>query len=159
MSEISVLFVCMGNICRSPTAEAVFRAEIDAAGLAQRVKVTSAGTHAYHIGKPPDRRAQAAALVRGIDMSAQRAQEISRDLLRADYVLVMDEENRRDVARRFPDVRVEKFMSYAPGAVRERYGDDVPDPYFGAEDGFEQVLDMLEAASEGLLEVVRARLM
>lgn len=154
---ISVLFVCMGNICRSPTAEAVFRALAEKEGLADRLVIASAGTHDYHIGRAPDDRAQAAASLRGFDMSAQRAQEVSHELLGADYVLVMDEANRRDLNRRFPGVHAEKLMAYAPADVRGRYGNDVPDPYYGAEDGFETVLDMLGAASRGLLEAVRAR--
>lgn len=155
---LKVLFVCMGNICRSPTAEVVFRARAEAEGFGIALQIGSAGTHNFHIGKPSASRAQAAAAVRGLDMSAQRAQEVTAELLGADYVLVMDEANRRELERRFPAVEVAKLMEYAPAEVRARYGDDVPDPYFGAEDGFETVLDMVEAASEGLLEDVRSRL-
>lgn len=154
---ISVLFICMGNICRSPTAEAVFRAHAEAAGLADRITVASAGTHAYHIGSPPDTRAQAAAKRRGYDLSALRGKEASAELLQADYVLVMDAQNLRDLKRRFPEARAEKFMAFAPLPVRERYGEDVPDPYFGGEEGFTAVLEVLEAASEGLLREIQTQ--
>lgn len=110
------------------------------------------------MGRPPDARAQAAASLRGFDMSAQRAQEVSAELLKADYVLVMDEANRLELRRRFPDLEITKMMTYVSAEVRATYGEDVPDPYFGAQNGFETVLDMLEAASEGLLEDVRTRL-
>lgn len=154
-TRVTVLFVCMGNICRSPTAEAVFRVQAEAVGLT--VSVASAGTHAYHTGRPPDVRAQAAARARGLEMSGQRAQVVSAELLRADYVLVMDEENLRDLQASFPGVSAQKFMTFASLEVRARYGDDVPDPYYGAEDGFLQVLEMLSAASAGLVQAVQNR--
>lgn len=155
---ISVLFICMGNICRSPTAEAVFRAHAEAAGLADNLHIASAGTHAYHIGSPPDPRAQAAAKKRGYDLSALSGKEASTELLQADYVLVMDSQNLRDLERRFPDIKAQKFMTFAPLETRERYGEDVLDPYFGGDEGFTFALEMLEAASEGLLRTVQARL-
>ncbi len=148
----------MGNICRSPTAEAVFRDLVRQEGLEDSVVVASAGTHGYHIRRAPDRRAQRAAASRGFDMSAQRAQQVSAALLGADYVLVMDEANRLELQRTFPEVGAEKLMVYAPAEARARYGDEVPDPYYGGDEGFEAVLDMLEAAATGLLRDIRTRL-
>ncbi len=146
---VSVLFVCTGNICRSPTAEGVFRSLVEREGLSGRVRVDSAGTHGYHVGDAPDERSQGAAKRRGYDLSAQRARQISRDDCEYfDYVLVMDEANRQIVEPQCP--RAQKFLSYAQ--VDEA---DVPDPYYGGGGGFERVLDLIEAASEGLLAHVR----
>lgn len=150
----SVLFVCLGNICRSPTAEGVFRALCEKEGAGVRIRIDSAGTAAYHVGKPPDRRAQAAARRRGVELSALRARQVSdEDFEQFDYVLAMDEENLRELHRRCPAVlhsRVRLFLDFAPQQpVRE-----VPDPYYGDGDGFETVLDLVEAASEGLLRDV-----
>lgn len=149
-SQISVLFVCTGNICRSPTAEGVFRKFIQREGLTDSIQIDSAGTHDYHMGNPPDKRAQAAAAKRGYDLSAQRARQISNeDCERFDYVLVMDEANYRIVKPQC--AKTQKFLSFAPNVNEE----DVPDPYYGGSGGFEQVLDMVEAASEGLLARIR----
>jgi len=157
---ISVLFVCLGNICRSPSAHGVFRRAVAAAGLAERVYIESAGTGDWHIGKPPDRRASATAAARGVDIQDLRAQQVSSaDLDRFDYALAMDADNLANLER----------MAQARGTVRARialfgafsaaYRDGpVPDPYFGGEQGFERVLDMIEDASTGLLEDIRARL-
>ncbi len=154
---IRVLFVCMGNICRSPTAEGVFRKLVDEAGLAGQVEIDSAGTHAYHVGEPPDTRAQAAARRRGVDLSPLRGrQAVAADFQRFDYVLAMDEENLDNLLSICPgglEEKVELFMDYATGHPRE-----VPDPYFGGAAGFDRVLDMIEAASEGLLNNIRLRL-
>ncbi len=145
----------MGNICRSPTAEGVFSALIRRHGLDDRVLVDSAGTHAYHIGNPPDPRACAAALRRGIDLSTQRARRIEVDDFETfDHILVMDRENLELVEERCPAhrrERVELFLSYAPHLGV----DEVPDPYYGGMAGFERVLDMIEAAADGLLQRIR----
>ena len=154
---VKVLFVCMGNICRSPTAEGVFRMIVEEAGLAHLIEIDSAGTHAYHIGEPPDRRSQAAALRRQIDLSKQRARKISEaDFEQFDYVLAMDRDNYGELTNRSPAEHVEKielFLDYAP----EMAESDVPDPYYGGEQGFERVLDLIEAASEGLLKQIKQR--
>lgn len=156
--KISVVFVCMGNICRSPTAEAVFRHRIEAAELSEWVEIDSAGTHAYHIGNPPDTRSQAAALRRGYRMDEQRARRvIAEDIARYDYVLAMDRDNLEILQRLAPVELKDKprlFMSYAPHFGLE----EVPDPYYGGERGFEQVLDMIENASDALIEELRTRI-
>ena len=148
-----VLFVCMGNICRSPTAEAVFREVARRAGEA--VEVDSAGTHAYHVGEPPDSRAIVAARRRGIEMEHLRARLVSReDFLRFDRLLAMDEQNLEHLRRLAPAghrAELRLFLEYAPALGRK----DVPDPYYGGETGFEQVLDLVEEASRGLLAVLR----
>lgn len=153
--KLAVLFVCMGNICRSPTAEGVFRRLVEDAGLADRVEIESAGTHAYHVGDPPDRRAQAAARKRGYDLSDQRARRVTEeDCERFDYVLAMDSENLSRLERLCGSDKVGLLLDFADGvAVR-----DVPDPYYGGGDGFERVLDLVEAGATGLLEEIRQRL-
>ena len=146
---VSVLFVCTGNICRSPTAEGVFRDLVARSGLSERVHIDSAGTHGYHVGNPPDARAQGAAQRRGYDLAGQRARQMElQDCERFDYVLVMDEANRQIVEPQCP--KAQKFLAYA-----ETDEEDVPDPYYGGDGGFERVLDLVEAASEGLLGHIR----
>ena len=151
MKKISVLFCCMGNICRSPTAEAVFRARVVEAGLAQQILIDSVGTHDYHIGKPPDLRAQRAARQRGYDLSGLRGRQVEvADFTRFDYVLAMDNANMAILYRLCPQAQRERlglFLEYA-SRHHER---EVPDPYYGGEDGFERVLDMVEDAADGLL--------
>jgi protein-tyrosine phosphatase len=154
MEKIKVLFVCMGNICRSPTAEGVFAKIIAEKNLSSQFTVDSAGTHAYHVGKPPDYRAQQAALKRGVELQHLRARKIhSSDFEYFDYVLVMDDENYSIVMDSCPDEHKEKvkyFLDYAPHlGVRE-----VPDPYYGEKLGFEKVLDMVENASLGFIETL-----
>jgi len=144
----------MGNICRSPTAEGVFRRKVAEVGLIERILIDSAGTHAYHIGNPPDPRTMQAAQRRGYDLSSLRARKVAaQDFTRFDYVLAMDEDNLAILERLMPSgspSRVGLFMEFAPGhGVRE-----VPDPYYGGASGFEQVLDMVEMAAEGLLETI-----
>jgi protein-tyrosine phosphatase len=153
----SVLFVCMGNICRSPTAEAVFRRLAEDAAPELTLRIDSAGTHGYHVGASPDPRSQAAARRRGIDMSALRARRLVRaDFERFDYVLVMDERNREDALEIAPashPATLRLFLEYAPTLGRL----EVPDPYYGGETGFEEVLDLVEEASRGLLDELRSR--
>lgn len=152
---VKVLFVCMGNICRSPTAHGVFQRLVEQTGLHQHIEIDSAGTHAYHIGNPPDSRAQAAALRRGIDLSLQRARRIAADdFKRFDYILAMDQDNLSLLRTACPPQHVHKlslFLEYAP----ELKIQEVPDPYYGGATGFEQVLDLVEIASEGLLRHLR----
>jgi len=146
-----VLFVCLGNICRSPTAQGVFEAMLAERGLQAHYTVDSAGTGGYHAGEAPDRRAQLAARRRGYDLSAQRARAVcADDFEQFDLILAMDRSNLENLLRVAPAncaARIRLFMSYAPSLSAE-----VPDPYFGGDEGFEQVLDMLEAASAGLLD-------
>lgn len=154
MRPISVLFVCMGNICRSPTAEGVLRMHLAQAGLAERILVDSAGTHAYHVGSSPDRRSRAAASRRGIDISGLRARIATpEDFERFDYVLAMDAGNLSALQALRPagsKARLDLLMSYATS----EYPREVPDPYYGGGHGFEQVLDMVEAACQGLLQEI-----
>jgi protein-tyrosine phosphatase len=158
-AKVKVLFVCMGNICRSPTAHGVFRRLVEEAGLHEHIEIDSAGTHAYHVGEPPDTRAQETARRRGIDLSDLRARRAApEDFLEYDYVLAMDQENYHALSAICPEGRdLEKrltlLMDYAPGArLRE-----VPDPYYGGAGGFESVFDMVEEAAQGLLESIRRR--
>jgi protein-tyrosine phosphatase len=152
--SVSVLFVCLGNICRSPSAEGVFRQVVEHAGLSEKVKIDSCGVGDWHLGKSPDARSQAAAARRGIDISGQRARQFqASDLADFDYVLVMDRQNLADVQRTWEQVggtRPELFLSYGRFSHQE-----VPDPYYGGDQGFETVLDLIHEASEGLLEQLR----
>lgn len=149
-----VLFICMGNICRSPTAEGVFRRLVQERGLDDRFVIDSAGTHGYHVGDPPDRRAVEAAARRGVDLSSLCAREVcADDFERFDWLLVMDEDNyERLVARCKPAYRakVRLFLEYAPDTGRRT----VPDPYYGGVNAFEEVLDLVERAAEGLLDAL-----
>ncbi|HSC05648.1 MAG TPA: low molecular weight protein-tyrosine-phosphatase [Steroidobacteraceae bacterium] len=146
-----VLFVCLGNICRSPTAEAVFRQLVARADTRLAIEIDSAGIGDWHIGEPPDRRAQAAARRRGVDMSTIRARQlVHEDFALFDLILAMDRQNLAELRRRAPAQyreRVRLFLEFAP----ELETHDVPDPYYGGEAGFEQVLDLTEQAARGLL--------
>ena len=153
--KISVLFVCMGNICRSPTAEGVFRKLVADAGLEHRIRVDSAGTHAYHVGEKPDRRAAAAAARRGFSLDGISARRVmDADFASFDYIIAMDEDNLFNLEQARPDdthARLRLFLDFATsGGTRE-----VPDPYYGGAAGFERVLDLVEDASRGLLETIR----
>lgn len=153
--KVSILFCCMGNICRSPTAEAVFRSYVEQAGLHERIRIDSAGTHDYHIGAAPDARTQMAAKQRGYDMSKLRGRQAEAgDFARFDYVLAMDEANLAILQRLRPrDARshLGLFLEFA-----ERHAErEVPDPYYGGAEGFERVLDMVEDAAAGLLRHIR----
>lgn len=156
--KVKILFVCMGNICRSPTAEAVFRARVEEAGLAQHILIDSAGTHDYHIGNPPDARTQRAAIKRGYDMSMLRGRQVeTADFSRFDYVLAMDHANLSILNSLCPQDshgRLGLLLEHAK-QHKER---EVPDPYYGGADGFERVLDMIEDAAEGLLGHIRKTL-
>jgi len=150
--KIKVLFVCMGNICRSPTAEAVFRHYIELDSLTELVEIDSAGTHDYHIGAPPDARTQVAAQRRGYDMSMLRGRQVEQaDFSRFDYVLAMDEANLSILKRLYPSnarAHLGLFLEFA-----ERHDErEVPDPYYGGAEGFEHVLNMVEDAANGLLQ-------
>jgi protein-tyrosine phosphatase len=146
-----ILFVCMGNICRSPTAEAVFRKAAESAGVIDRLQIDSAGTHNYHVGRPPDSRAQAAAAGRGYDLSGLRGRQVSqRDFAEFDYILAMDADNLSNMQQLCPGEHRHKLSLFL--AFSERFtGQEVPDPYYGSGGGFELVLDMVEDASRGLL--------
>lgn len=157
-ATVKVLFVCLGNICRSPMAEGVFRKLVEDAGYGDRIEIDSAGTHAYHLDEPPDARAQAAARSRGVDISGLRGrQAVVRDFTRFDYVLAMDHENYAHLKALAPPSQAHKlrlFLEYA-ARCREKA---VPDPYFGNDNGFDRVLDMIEDAAAGLLADIRGRL-
>ncbi len=155
--KIKILFVCMGNICRSPTAEGLFRQLLVQHRLQDQVLVDSAGTHAYHVGNPPDPRAQEAARRRGVDLSALRARQVClEDFAIFDYILAMDEDNLAHLRALCPPAQEHKLsllLNHAPAlGLRE-----VPDPYYGGSTGFERVLDMIEMACMGLLEFLRDR--
>ena len=156
MTPVKVLFVCMGNICRSPTAHGVFRHLVVEEGFSELIQVDSAGTHAYHVGEPPDARAQETARRRGIDLSDLRARKAERsDFAAFDYVLAMDRENYRSLVAICPPDQLAKlrlFLEFAPGMEDQ----EVPDPYYGGAGGFERVFDLVEAASCGLLAHIRS---
>jgi len=153
--NISVLFVCMGNICRSPTAQGVFERLVEEHNLSRSIEIDSAGTHAYHIGERPDERASAAAMNRGVDLSSQQARRVSPDdFERFDYVLAMDNDNYEILVASCPsglESRLRLFMDFSPDLETR----EVPDPYYGGGSGFERVLDLIEQASEGLLTEIR----
>lgn len=155
--HLGVLFVCMGNICRSPTAEGVFRKLHAETAPHIPLEIDSAGTHAYHIGDPPDPRARAAALERGVDIGGHRGRQVrAEDFLEFDYVLAMDGDNLRRLKSLKPrNARAELrlLLEYAADLDAR----DVPDPYYGGAGGFEQVLDLVEAGSRGLLDEIVKR--
>jgi len=152
--KISVLFVCMGNICRSPTAEGVFKHMVEEKKLTHRIITDSAGTHAYHTGEPPDRRAQEAAERRGYSLAGLRARRVAAaDFANFDFVIAMDQPNLVTLRERQEDdarAQLRLFLDFAESSERE-----VPDPYYGGAGGFERVLDLVEDASQGLLAHIR----
>lgn len=152
---ISVLFVCTGNICRSPTAEGVFRALIEQHGLSDRIMIDSAGLYGYHIGEAPDHRSIKAAQARGYDISGLRARRVRpSDYSEFDLILAMDRGHYREMIAACPPAnheRIRMFLDFAPGFN----GADVPDPYYGQADGFDRVLDMAEAGANGMLTHLR----
>jgi len=149
-----VLFVCLGNICRSPTAEGVFRHAVEEAGLSRHISIDSCGVGGWHVGKAPDSRAQVAALRRGIDISHLRARQLSAsDFLEFDYVLGMDRDNLKAMRALQPSAsraHVGLLLDFADMPDAE-----VPDPYYGGDEGFEHVLNLIEAASAGLIAQLR----
>ena len=152
---VKVLFVCMNNICRSPTAEGVFTRKVEEAGLLEKIGIDSAGTHAYHIGEPPDPRAQQSASARGVAIGHLKARKVTaKDFDAFDYVLAMDMSNHQNLVQICPpgsEHKLKLFMEFAPHLnIKE-----VPDPYYGDLQGFERVLDMIEATSDGLLTTLR----
>ncbi|MCK5716004.1 MAG: low molecular weight phosphotyrosine protein phosphatase [Thiomargarita sp.] len=155
---IKILFVCMGNICRSPTAEGVFRDLVKKENLSEHFLIDSAGTHAYHVGSPPAERSQDTAHTHGIDLSGLRARQVTMENFREfDYIIAMDEENYRQLYSGSPRKHVEKihlFLDFAP----EQNEKSVPDPYYGTDNGFEHVFDLIKAASRGLLAECRKSL-
>lgn len=155
MEKIKVLFVCMGNICRSPTAEGVFSSLISSEKIADRFSIDSAGTHAYHVGDAPDLRAQKAAKDRDVDLSSIRARKvIVGDYEDFDYLLVMDQDNYQILMEFCPEQyqhKVKYFLEFAPQLNTL----EVPDPYYGGKYGFERVLDMVEDASVGFLNSLK----
>lgn len=151
---VKVLFVCMGNICRSPTAEGAFRNLVREQGLEHEIETDSAGTHSYHVGKPPDARAQSAAAARGLDISDLRARQIaSGDFEYFDWILTMDDANYAVLEAECPERyrhKLHRFLDFAPN----RGETEVPDPYFGTGNGFRHVLELVEDASSGLLKAI-----
>lgn len=151
---MKILFVCLGNICRSPTAEAVFKAKARQAGFA--CDVDSAGTGAWHAGETPDRRAQAVGEKRGYSFAGQKARKITHDdFSKFDYIAAMDASNLSDLHAICPDQHRQKlrlFLNFS----NDHKNEDVPDPYYGGPDGFEHVVDLIEEASDGLIQALSA---
>lgn len=157
MDHLKVLLVCMGNICRSPTAEAVMRTYVERQGLAPYFEIDSAGTHGYHIGEPPDARTLKAALSRGYDLSQLRARRVNDlDFKHFDCILAMDRENLSLLRRACPAEYSHKlglFLKYAANHDEE----EVPDPYYGDDESFENALDLIEDATCGLIAAMRSK--
>jgi len=157
MSKVKVLFVCMGNICRSPLAHGLFEHRVERAGLSQRISIDSAGTHAYHVGEKPDPRSQQTAEAHGFDLSSQRARKVvASDFAQFDYVLAMDRDNHALLSAQCPNEHRHKlrlFLEFAPH-LNER---EVPDPYYGGPEGFEHVYRLIDAAADGLMADIEAR--
>ena len=158
---VRLCFVCLGNICRSPTAEAVMRHLVEAAGLEDRIHVESAGTGDWHLGEPRDQRSQATGRTRGIPLTGVARQFTSADFARCDHVLAMDARNRQALLAMAPDdtarAKIQMLRAFEPGAASGPGGTvpDVPDPYYGGPHGFEQVFDICQAACAGLLAHIR----
>jgi len=153
-AKLKILFVCMGNICRSPLAEGVFRYHAEQASIISEIEIDSAGTHAYHIGEPPDPRSQLIATEHNIDISKQRARKVSQcDFQDFDYILAMDQDNYNILLDNCPEQfhnRIHLFLDFAPDLSNQ----NVPDPYYGGSFGFERVFDLVTDASAGLLETL-----
>ena len=149
-----ILFVCMGNICRSPTAHGVFRKLVNDRGLEEQIYIESAGTHAYHVGEAPDPRSQKMALSRDVDIGDLRAQKVEvSDFYEFDYIVPMDEDNLNSLKKLQPeDATAEVFLLLS--LVKKRVDHDVPDPYYGGRKGFENVYDLVAEGCDALLEKV-----
>lgn len=154
MKKVKVLFVCLGNICRSPTAHAVFENLLRANGYQKQVVVDSCGTAGYHIGEIPDSRSMSAARGRGVEMNHLRGRQLqAHDFETFDYILAMDKQNLKDILIKKPEgseCQIKLFLSYD----KQFSEDEVPDPYYGGDNGFEHVLDLIESASDGLLHEI-----
>ena len=155
MVLVKILFVCLGNICRSPTAEGVLRKKIQNDNLNQKIKIDSVGTGSWHTGNPPDKRSQEVAALRGYDISNQRSRQINnRDIGESDYIIAMDANNFSTLQQMTPgqmQKKLYRFLEFAPHLERI----DIPDPYYSGPNGFDLVIDLIEAASEGLLEYIK----
>jgi protein-tyrosine phosphatase len=157
MKSASILLVCMGNICRSPTAEGVLRTFAEREGLSASLEIDSAGTHGYHVGEPPDSRASAAAKRRGYDLSRLRARRVNEsDFRHYDYILAMDRENLTALRRVCPEEYRHKLGLFLDHAIDSEV-EEVPDPYYGGDAGFERVLDLVEDAARGLIAAMRTK--
>lgn len=158
MIKVSVLFVCMGNICRSPTAEGVFKHVVNEAGLSDQITVDSAGTHSYHIGESPDKRSQEKAKENGVDLSSQRARKaLAEDFERFDYIVAMDQSNYENLKRLTTNQEQLKQLFLFMDFSSEWDNNEVPDPYYGGINGFQEVFDMVTSASHGLLERIKKK--
>lgn len=157
MEKIKVLFVCMGNICRSPTAEGVFRHVVTSAGLTRHFEIDSAGTNSSHSGQAPDVRAREVAKLRGIDLAKLKARKVDNDdFSYFDYIFAMDKDNLAYLAKKCPpefNHKLSLLLSHAPDLGI----DEVPDPYYGPKNGFDRVLEMVWRAADGLLENLKAQ--
>ncbi len=158
MSVIRVLFVCLGNICRSPMAEGVFRDKVNKAGLGETIEIDSAGTGAWHIGSPPDKRAQMTTQLNDIDISQQKARQVVKeDFEDFDYILAMDYTNYETLlskADHHHSNKIQLFLNYSSGKKTI----EVPDPYYGGDNNFSHVLNLIDSASQGLLNELQLRL-
>jgi len=157
MKQVSVIFVCLGNICRSPTAHGVFRSLVKESGLLDKIEIDSAGTAAYHVGKKADDRSRQVALSRGIEMEDLRARKVDfGDLITFDYILAMDESNYTNlISLGLPEhhSKIRMFLDFSKDFSEK----EVPDPYYGGVQGFDQVFDMVTSASKGLLEEIQKK--
>jgi low molecular weight protein-tyrosine phosphatase len=160
-APVRLLFVCLGNICRSPTAEGVMRAIVEREGLRDSIQLESAGTGAWHVGSAPDERATAAALARGVELEGRARQVRPEDFEDFDLLLAMDGENLRELRRLAPGeeqrAKVRLLREFDPASTGADVDLDVPDPYYGGAGGFDEVFELVQAACEGLLEQIRPR--
>ncbi|MBF0265147.1 MAG: low molecular weight phosphotyrosine protein phosphatase [Gammaproteobacteria bacterium] len=154
--KVKVLFVCMGNICRSPTAHGVFQNLVNDNNMANNFEIDSAGTHAYHVGEKPDKRAMSTASGKGVDLSYIRARQVEvSDFSYYDYILAMDQDNYSNLMRIAPDEYHSKVHLFLDFAEKNKTFKEVPDPYYGGIKGFDNVFDMVDDASHGLLNHIR----